>query len=70
MNDHQILSGHALLGEDLLLRPVDIVIEKGHISAVEENPRAPSFWICPAFSTPTRILLTRLPRIAAAPGIW
>ena len=44
-----ILSGHALLGEELALSPVDIVIEAGVISAIENNPRAPADWICPAF---------------------
>lgn len=44
-----IISGHALTGEDLALCPVDIVIEDGTIAAVEENPRAPPVWICPAF---------------------
>ncbi|MGD0533944.1 MAG: amidohydrolase family protein [Methanoregula sp.] len=49
MNAPQIVSGQALLGEELALRPVDIVIEQGLITAIEENPRAPQFWICPAF---------------------
>jgi len=44
-----ILSGHALIGEDLAYCPVDIVIEDGTIVAVEDNPRAPPAWICPAF---------------------
>lgn len=44
-----IISGHALLGEDLEAQPVDIVIEQGWITAIEENPRAPGIWICPAF---------------------
>jgi Cytosine deaminase and related metal-dependent hydrolases len=44
-----IISGHALLGEDLEAQPVDIVIEQGRITAIEENPRAPGIWICPAF---------------------
>ena len=44
-----MVSGHALLGEDLTLLPVDIVIENGIITAIEENPKAPGVWICPAF---------------------
>jgi cytosine/adenosine deaminase-related metal-dependent hydrolase len=42
------LSGHAFLGEDFDLRPVDIIIESGIITAIEENPGAPEVWICPA----------------------
>ena len=49
MNQPQIISGHALIGTELALRPVDILIEDGIITAVEENTRAPSVWICPAF---------------------
>ena len=49
MNDPQIISGHALIGEELALQPVDIVIEKGTITGIEDNPRAPRVWICPAF---------------------
>ena len=49
MNIPQIVSGQALVGEELALRPVDIVIEEGRITAIEENPRAPHTWICPAF---------------------
>jgi len=48
MNVPQIVSGLALLGEELALRPVDIIIEQGLITAIEENPRAPPLWICPA----------------------
>ncbi|MFA6225696.1 MAG: amidohydrolase [Methanoregula sp.] len=44
----QKYSGQALLGEELTLSPVDIIIENGHIKAIEENPRAPPCWICPA----------------------
>jgi cytosine/adenosine deaminase-related metal-dependent hydrolase len=44
----QQLSGHALLGDELTLVPVDIIIENGVITAIEENPRAPEVWICPA----------------------
>ena len=49
MNLTQILSGMALIGEELALRPVDIVIDKGRITAIEERTRAPPIWICPAF---------------------
>jgi cytosine/adenosine deaminase-related metal-dependent hydrolase len=49
MNSPSLVSGQALLGEELALRPVDIVIEEGRITAIEENPRAPHTWICPAF---------------------
>jgi len=49
MNSPTIVSGQALLGEELALRPVDIVVEQGRITAIEENPRAPHTWICPAF---------------------
>jgi cytosine/adenosine deaminase-related metal-dependent hydrolase len=44
-----IISGTALLGEELALSPVDIIIEGGVITAIEDNPRAPPDWICPAF---------------------
>jgi cytosine/adenosine deaminase-related metal-dependent hydrolase len=44
-----MVSGQAFIGEDLVLRPVDIVIESGVIKAIEDNPRAPGIWICPAF---------------------
>jgi len=43
------LSGHAFVGEELTVRPVDIIIESGIITAIEENMRAPEVWICPAF---------------------
>lgn len=45
----QIISGQALVGEELALLPADIVIDGGKIIAIEENPRAPPTWICPAF---------------------
>jgi cytosine/adenosine deaminase-related metal-dependent hydrolase len=44
----QQVSGYALLGEELALSPVDLFIENGIISAIEDNPRAPEVWICPA----------------------
>ncbi len=31
------------------LRPVDIIIENGIITAIEDTARAPGIWICPAF---------------------
>ncbi len=43
------LSGQAFVGEELTVRPVDIIIESGIITAIEENVRAPEVWICPAF---------------------
>jgi len=45
----QQVSGHAFLGDDLALSPVDIIIENGVITAIDDNPRAPDVWICPAF---------------------
>jgi cytosine/adenosine deaminase-related metal-dependent hydrolase len=54
--DHQLIAGHALLGEDLTLAPVDIVIEHGVITSIEDNPKAPRVWICPAlFNAHTHI---------------
>ena len=44
---HQI-SGQALIGDELTLSPVEIIIENGYITAIEDNPRAPQCWICPA----------------------
>ena len=44
----QILSGQALLGDDLLFSPADIHIRDGIITAIEENPRAPPVILCPA----------------------
>ncbi|MDO8871322.1 MAG: amidohydrolase family protein [Methanoregula sp.] len=44
----QQISGHALTGYELTLKPVDIIIENGHITAIEDNPDAPQCWICPA----------------------
>lgn len=40
-------SGYALLGDELTFSPVDIFIENGFISAIEDNPHAPQLWICP-----------------------
>jgi len=47
--DLQQIAGHALLGEDLTPAPVDIIIEDGTITSIEDNPKAPPLWICPAF---------------------
>ena len=44
-----IVSGQALVGEELALLPADLIIEDGTITAIEENRRAPPVWICPAF---------------------
>jgi len=50
------VSGHALLGEELALSPVDIFIDNGIIAAIEENPHAPEVWICPAlYNTHTHL---------------
>ena len=38
-NTPLMVSGHAFVGEDLALLPVDIVIENGIITAIEENPK-------------------------------
>ena len=44
-----VISGKAIIGEELVLQPVDIVIERGIITAIEENKKASDVWICPAF---------------------
>jgi cytosine/adenosine deaminase-related metal-dependent hydrolase len=44
----QIISGQALLGEELVPAASDIYIENGIITAIEENNRAPPVWVCPA----------------------
>ncbi|MCX6688796.1 MAG: amidohydrolase family protein [Methanoregula sp.] len=49
MNEPQVISGIALIHEDLTPGPVDIEVTNGIITAIEENPRAPHIWICPAF---------------------
>jgi cytosine/adenosine deaminase-related metal-dependent hydrolase len=48
MKTPQVLSGQAFVGEDLDLMAVDIVIERDHITAIEERTSAPQIWICPA----------------------
>jgi cytosine/adenosine deaminase-related metal-dependent hydrolase len=45
----QIVSGLVLAGEELAPLKADIIIENGTVTAIEENPRAPPLWICPAF---------------------
>jgi cytosine/adenosine deaminase-related metal-dependent hydrolase len=49
MNQPEVISGIALLRDDLTPEPVDIEVTNGIITAIEENPRAPPIWICPAF---------------------
>jgi cytosine/adenosine deaminase-related metal-dependent hydrolase len=44
----QQVSGYALLDDALAPAPVDIFIENGVITAIEDNPRVPDVWICPA----------------------
>jgi len=52
----QQVSGYALLGEELTISPVDIFIENGVITAIEDNPRVPELWVCPAlFNTHTHL---------------
>jgi cytosine/adenosine deaminase-related metal-dependent hydrolase len=52
----QQVSGYALLGDELMRSPVDIFIENGIITAIEDNPRVPEVWICPAlFNTHTHL---------------
>ena len=48
-NVEQHIAGHALVGEDLALTPVDIFINDGIITAIEDNPKVPQIWIRPAF---------------------
>ena len=43
-----MISGKALIGEELEVRKVDIVMDRGIITHIEDNPRAPELWICPA----------------------
>lgn len=44
----QQVSGYAFLGDELALSPVDIFIENGVITAIEDNSRVPEVWVCPA----------------------
>ena len=48
MNEAQVIAGQALIGEELEPASVDIIIEDGIIAGIEDNPRAPQIWICPA----------------------
>jgi len=48
MDKTTVISGKALIGEKFEMSPVDIFIADGIITAIEENPRAPDIWICPA----------------------
>ena len=43
------ISGQAFIGEELALLPVDMVIENGFITAIEESSTILPRWICPAF---------------------
>lgn len=52
----QQVSGYALLGDELVLTPVDLFIENGIITGIENNARVPDIWICPAlFNTHTHL---------------
>jgi len=44
-----VISGHAIVGEELEIVPADIVVEHGRITAIEESGNVPERWICPAF---------------------
>jgi cytosine/adenosine deaminase-related metal-dependent hydrolase len=48
-NPSVTLAGHALIGEDLALEPVEIVVEGGKVVAVEPYAKKMDRWICPAF---------------------
>jgi len=48
-NSPLVISGQAFTGEDLALQSVEIVIERGIITAIEEIPKVPYTLICPAF---------------------
>lgn len=48
--DHEVtVSGHALLGESLRMRPVTIVVKSGIITHIEDDPHPGDNWIIPAF---------------------
>lgn len=48
--DHEVtVSGHALLGESLEMRPVTIVVKSGIITHIEDDPHPGDNWIIPAF---------------------
>lgn len=43
------ISGHAMIGEELEVRPVEIQVEDGIITAIDDLVHPDSSWICPAF---------------------
>jgi cytosine/adenosine deaminase-related metal-dependent hydrolase len=43
------VSGHALIGRDLIEREACITIQDGIITAIDEISRAPDLWLCPGF---------------------
>ncbi|HZD44109.1 MAG TPA: amidohydrolase family protein [Methanomicrobiales archaeon] len=49
MPREEVYTGHALVGEDLEERDVQIHVEEGRIVCIEEIHRVPDTWICPAF---------------------
>lgn len=51
MNDKipRMISGNALVGDDLTLLQVEITIEQGIITAIDESNKVHDLWICPAF---------------------
>ena len=55
MNDHQILSGHALLGEDLLPGGWILLSRRVISPQSKKIPRAPSFSICQLFDAHTHL---------------
>jgi cytosine/adenosine deaminase-related metal-dependent hydrolase len=48
--DHEVtVSGHALLGESLRMRPVTIIVKSGIITHIEDDPHPGDNWIIPAY---------------------
>jgi len=43
-----VISGHAIVGEDLTLAPVDITVEHGIITGIDDAAEVPDLLICPA----------------------